>query len=395
MIRRKICVVTGSRAEYGLLYWLLREITEDAALDLQLAVTGMHLSQEFGLTYRHIEGDGFAIDAKVDMQLSGDSAAAISKSMATGLAGFADAFEALQPDVVVVLGDRFEIFAAAQAAMMARIPIAHISGGEITEGGIDDAIRHSLSKMAYFHFVSAEPYRRRVIQLGEDPTRVMNCGDPGLENLRRLTLLSRDELSARLGIELSRPYFLVTYHPETLTGVSHGDVMDSLFSALDLFPGHGVIITKANADEGGRLINERIDRYAASHPARVYASTSLGQVVYSSAMRHCAAVVGNSSSGIVEAPASLKPTVNIGTRQAGRLMADSVICCGHATDEIASALARAVSPEFQSIAARTTSIYGHSETSVFIKDFLKNADLRGVVKRFHDLPGPCTAEISR
>ncbi len=366
----------------------MQEIRDDAALQLQLLVTGMHLSTEFGLTYRQIEADGFAIDARVEMMLAGDSATSIVKSLAVGLLGCGDALDRLKPDVVVVFGDRYEIFAAAQAAMMARIPIAHISGGEITEGGIDDAIRHSLTKLAYFHFVSAEPYRQRVIQMGEAPDRVWNCGDPGVENMHRLVPLSRAELSAALECDLSGPFFLVTYHPETLTGVSNADTVSELFAALDCFPTHRVVITKSNADEGGRLINQQIDRYAAAQPGRVFASVSLGQLNYSSAMRHCAAVVGNSSSGIVEAPALRRPTVNIGDRQTGRLMAASVLCCGHDREAIGAALRQALSPAFQAALPYTQSLYGHGRTSTFIKDQLKHAALTSVVKQFHDRPGP-------
>ena len=388
MTKRKICVVTGSRAEYGLLRWLMTEIRQDATLELQLLATGMHLSPEFGLTYQKIEQDGFVIDAKVEMMLSGDSATAITKSMGVGLIGYADAFHRLKPDVVVVFGDRYEIFAAAQAAMMARIPIAHISGGEITEGGIDDAIRHSLTKMAYFHFVSAEPYRQRVIQMGEDPARVWNCGDPGVENMHRLEPLSRAALSSALAFDLSGPFFLVTYHPETLTGVSNADAMSELFAALDRYPSHRVVITKSNADEGGRMMNQMIDRYAAGQPDRVLVSVSLGQLNYSSAMRHCDAVIGNSSSGLVEAPALRKPTVNIGDRQTGRLMASSVLCCRHGRAAIAAAIDQALSPAFQRRLPQTESLYGHGRTSMFIKDQLKRAELTGVVKKFHDRIGP-------
>ena len=385
--RRKLCVVTGSRAEYGLLYWLLREIQDDPALQLQLLVTGMHLSPEFGLTYQKIEQDGFVIDAKVETLLSGDSATAVSKSMGLGLIGFADAFQRLTTDIVVVLGDRFEILAAAQAAMVARIPVAHISGGEVTEGGIDDAIRHSLTKMSHFHFVSAEPYRRRVIQMGEDPARVMNCGDPGLENIHRLKLLDREELTKALGFDLTGPFVLVTYHPETLTGVSHADAVTSIFAALDRFLQYRVVITKANADVGGRLVNQLIDDFVRLRSGRVYASSSLGQVNYLSAMRHCEAVIGNSSSGIVEAPALHRATVNIGSRQTGRLMAESIVSCGHGCEEIVQAIQRATSKNFQDRLPRTTSLYGLGRTSIFIRDYLKTAALDSVIKHFRDWPG--------
>jgi UDP-N-acetylglucosamine 2-epimerase (non-hydrolysing)/GDP/UDP-N,N'-diacetylbacillosamine 2-epimerase (hydrolysing) len=385
---RRICVVTGSRAEYGLLYWLLREIQDDPALDLQLAVTGTHLSPEFGLTYRLIEEDGFVIDAKVDMLLAGDSPAAIAKSMGLAIIGFADAFERLRPDVVVVLGDRYEIMAAAEAAMVARIPIAHISGGEITEGAIDDSIRHCLTKMAAVHFVSAEPYRQRVIQLGEDPERVINCGDPGVERVMRTKTLERAALASAIGFDVTGPFFLVTYHPETVEAAeSSADVVRNLFQALDQFPDHRVVVTKANADEGGRLINALIDAYAAANPERVHASASLGQLNYTSAMRHCEAVVGNSSSGIVEAPAMGKPTVNIGTRQQGRLMAASVISTGHDVAEILAALRHATSAVFRASLDHNKPLYGSGNTAQIMKDTLKTIPLGTAMKRFHDLPG--------
>ena len=386
MTPRKICVVTGSRAEYGLLFWLMSEIRQDPALQLQLLVTGMHLSPEFGLTFRRIEEDGFAIDAKVEMMLSGDSATSITKSMGVGLMGCADALARLAPDVVVVFGDRYEVFAAAQAAMMARIPLAHISGGEVTEGGIDDAVRHCLTKMSYFHFVSADAYRRRVIQMGESPDRVWNCGDPGVENMQRMTFLTREALSKAIGWDVTAPFFLCTYHPETLTGVSPREVMTELFAALDAFPDYRVLITKSNADEGGRLINQLLDEYGAAQPDRIRVSVSLGQGNYSSAMRHCAAVVGNSSSGLVEAPALCRPTVNIGDRQAGRLMATSVVSCVATQEAITAAIGEVLSQEFQQRLPETQSLYGLGHTAAFIKEQLKMAELTGVVKRFYEGP---------
>lgn len=386
MKRRTICVVTGGRAEYGLLYWLLHEIRDDPDLTLQLAVTGMHLSHEFGSTYRRIEDDGFSIDAKVEMLLSSDSPTGITKSMGLGLIGFADAFDRLRPDVVVVLGDRFEILAAAQAALMARVPIAHISGGEVTEGVLDDAIRHSLTKMSYLHFVSAEPYRRRVIQMGEDPARVINAGDPGVEQLARSEKLDRGALSRALGFDLDAPYFLVTYHPETLASVAANvQAVEQLVAALDAFPDHRVIITKANADEGGRAINDVIDRYAADRPGRVLASVALGQRNYSSAMQHCAAVIGNSSSGIVEAPALRKPTVNVGDRQKGRLMSSSIVGTGHGAADVVRAIRTVLSPEFEAGLPRMVPLYGSGPTASVIKNTLKAMPLEDVRKEFHDL----------
>ena len=385
---RKICIVTGGRAEYGLLYWLMKEIQADPDLQLQVIATGMHLSPEFGLTYQAIEADGFAIDARVEMLLSSDTAVGIAKSMGLGVIGFADALDRLRPDIMVVLGDRFEILAASQAALVANIPIAHISGGEITEGAIDDTIRHAISKLSNFHFVAAESYRKRVIQMGESPERVVNCGDPGLDNFERMKLMSKKELEDSLGFSLSEPTFLVTYHPATLGEIAPEKGMEELIKALDRFPQAKVILTKPNADTGGRVLSRMVDAYAAANPGRVFATTSLGQLRYLSAMRHCDAIVGNSSSGIVEAPAIKKPTVNIGNRQKGRLMAESIINCREDADEIAQAIALALSGEFKGKLAGTESRYGNCNASAQIKRYLKEVSLGATsAKRFYDLPG--------
>ena len=387
MSKRKICVVSGSRAEYGLLYWLMKEIQADSGLELQVVVTGMHLSPEFGLTYRSIEADGFAIDAKVETLLSSDTSVGVAKSVGLGVIGFADAYERLRPDIVIVLGDRFEILAAVQAAFIAGISVGHISGGEVTEGAVDDAIRHCISKMSRYHFVAAETYRNRVIQLGEAPETVFNVGDPGLDNIERLPLLSREQLTQETGFDANRPYFLVTFHPTTLGVDNSLDSLQALCEALEAFPDYGVLITKSNADMGGRELNQMIDLYARENPGYVMAVTSLGQLRYLSAMKHCAAVVGNSSSGIVEAPAMHIPAVNIGTRQHGRLKADSVIDCGGSRSEIAEAIGLAVSAEFKSVADATVSPYGNCNASQNIVKILKQADVtRFFPKRFHDIP---------
>ena len=386
MSKRKICIATGTRAEYGLLYWLMKEIQDDKDLELQIIVTGMHLSPEFGLTYKVIEDDGFVIDAKVEMLLSSDSPVGIAKSIGLGVIGFADALEWLKPDILVLLGDRYEILAAAQAAMVARIPIAHISGGEKTEGVIDEAIRHSITKMSHVHFVAADSYKNRVIQLGEQPERIFNFGDPGLENITRLKLLKRGELEKSLGFTLGEKCFLVTYHPVTLSENDSGEVMSSLFGALDCFPETKIIITKPNSDSGGRLIISMIDDYAAKQRARVFATTSLGQLRYLSALKHCDVVIGNSSSGIVEAPFMKKPTVNIGDRQRGRLKALSIIDCEDNSDSITSAISKALSPEFQQGLSRVNSLYGTGDVSLNIKECLKKINLKGIMmKQFYDL----------
>jgi UDP-hydrolysing UDP-N-acetyl-D-glucosamine 2-epimerase len=383
---RRVCVITGSRAEYGLLYWLLREIGADSRLALQIIATGAHLSPEFGLTYRAIEEDGLHIDRRIEMLLSSDTAIGISKAVGLGVIGFADAFADLNPDIVVVLGDRFEVLAAAEAALFAGIPIAHISGGEVTQGAIDDVIRHCITKMSRYHFVAAEEYRRRAIQLGESPESVFNVGDPGLDNIVRLNLMDRKELSASLDFDLTSPFLLATYHPVT-TGTRDPQLgMRALLAALDAFRTHSVILTKPNADAGARGLTRMLEEYTAAQPHRAKLFTSLGQVRYLSAMRYCAAVVGNSSSGIVEAPAMGKPTVNIGLRQHGRLKASSVIDCSEDTEAITSALHKALSPDFGAYAANTTSLYGNCSASTQITDRLATLDVqRNFAKPFHDL----------
>ncbi len=384
---RKICVVTGSRAEYGLLYWLLKEIQADPDLQLQIVATGMHLSPEFGLTYKVIEADGFTITAKVEMLLSSDTPVGIAKSMGLGTIGLAEALDRLQPDIVVLLGDRYEIFAAAQAAMVARIPIAHIHGGEATEGLIDEAIRHAVTKMSHLHFTAAQPYRKRVIQMGEAPQRVFNVGAIGLDNLSQLDLLSRVELESSLNFCLHPgPVILCTYHPVTLSEDDAGVALQQLFSALDRLPKAKVVFTKGNADTGGRIINQMIDDYAARNSERVAAFVSLGQVRYLSLLREADVVLGNSSSGIVEAPTAHTPTVNIGDRQRGRLKAPSIIDCDDSADSIATAIERALSPEFQMIAAEGKTFFGEGGVSKRIKQVLKEWPMDGILlKHFYEL----------
>lgn len=386
MTKRKICVVTGSRSEYGLLYWLMKEIKEDQDLQLQIIATGMHLSTEFGNTYKLIEEDGFIIDAKVEMLLSSDSSVAITKSLGLATIGFADALERLKPDIVVLLGDRYEILAAAQAAMLARIPIAHISGGEVTEGAIDDAIRHAISKMSHLHFVAAEPYRKRLIQLGENPGQVFNYGDVGLDNINRQKLMSRKQLEKDLNFSFGELSFLVTYHAVTLGKKSPEESIRVLLQALDKFPKAKIIITKSNADAGGRIINQAIDDYALKQPDTVLVSTSLGQLRYLSAMKHFSVVIGNSSSGIVEAPYLKTPTVNVGIRQQGRLKAASIIDCDESAKSIITAINKALSPEFQQSLKNVKSLYGVGDASTRIKQNLKKVKLNGLlVKKFYDL----------
>jgi GDP/UDP-N,N'-diacetylbacillosamine 2-epimerase (hydrolysing) len=385
MSARRICVVTGSRAEYGILYWLLREIEADPRLSLQIVATGSHLSPEFGLTYKAIEADGLRIDRRIEVLLSSDTPIGVSKAMGLGVIGFADALTDLDPAIVVALGDRFEILAAVQAAFFAGIPVAHISGGEVTLGSIDDAMRHCITKMSRYHFVAAEAYRRRVIQLGESPESVFNVGAPGLDNITRLALMDRSDLFTTLNLDPSMPFLLTTYHPVTAGAGDPLSGMHALLQALDAFPTHQVLFTKPNADAGGRALAEMIDGYAANRANRVRTFTSLGQLRYLSAMRHCAAVVGNSSSGVIEAPAMHKPTVNIGLRQNGRLKATSVIDADETSVAITTALRRALSDKFAEFVLHTESLYGNCAASTQIREYLATVDAsRNFSKSFYD-----------
>ena len=324
---KKICVITGSRAEYGLLRPLMQRIDKDAELELSVVATGMHLSPEFGMTCQEIENDGFKIAFKNEMLLSSDSDVGVTKSMGLGMIGFADYFSLQRPDLVVLLGDRFEIYAAATAAMMFKLPIAHLHGGEITEGAYDDAIRHCITKMSSLHFTSTEAYRQRVVQLGEQPERVYNVGALGVENIKNIQTWSREKLEENLGIEIDGQTILVTYHPVTLGESSSKKDFAILLKVLHDHPELKIIFTKANADTDGRIINAMIDEFAEEHRERVVAFQSLGLVRYLSVLKYCGMVVGNSSSGIIEVPSFNIPTINIGDRQKGRVHADSVYDC--------------------------------------------------------------------
>jgi len=384
--KRKIAVVTGSRAEYGLLRWLMREIAADARLRLQTIATGMHLTSEFGLTVNEIIADGFVVDEMVESQLSSDSKVGMVKSLGLGTISMADALRRLAPDIVVLLGDRYEILAAAQAAALMGIPVAHLSGGEVTEGAVDDWVRHSISKASWWHFVGSERYRRRVIQLGEDPARVFNVGDPGLDSFRRLTLLDRAALEDTLGLSLRSPFFLVTYHPATLAEEAPAAAFGKLLAALSAFPQATVIMTKPNADAGARELAAMAEQWAAANASRARCFTSLGQLRYLSAMRLADAVIGNSSSGIVEAPAVKVATVNIGSRQDGRLKASSIIDCVDATPAIVAAIERALSAPFRAATRETVSLYGDCDASGAIKGILAEAALPASLKKtFHDI----------
>lgn len=386
MQKRKICIVTGTRAEYGLLYWLMKEIEEDSDLELQIVATGMHLSPEFGLTYQNIEKDGFELNEKVEMLLSSDTSVGIATSLGIGTIGFARAFDRLKPDLIVLLGDRFEILSAAQAAMVARIPIAHLHGGETTEGVIDEAIRHSITKMSHLHFVSTEVYRNRVIQLGEHPDRVYTVGAIGLDNIRKLELMDRATFEKSIDFTLGEKNLLLTYHPVTLEKDDSRTAINQLFQALDEFPNVKCIITKPNADMEGRLISEMIDEYVATNPERCRAFVSLGQLRYLSAIKHVDAVIGNSSSGILEVPYFRKPTINIGDRQKGRIQAISVINCQTSKESICDAIGLSFSEQFQKKLISMKSPYGEEYVSGKVKDVLKDVKLEPLLRKtFYDL----------
>lgn len=383
---RRICIVTGTRAEYGLLRGVIQGVQQAPGLTLQLLVTGAHLSPEFGLTYREIEADGFAIDARVEMLVSADTATGTAKSMGLGLIGMGDAFERLRPDLVLLLGDRFEVLAAASAALVAGIPVAHLHGGETTEGAFDEAIRHAVTKMSHLHFVAAEDYRRRVIQLGEQPQRVHLVGGLGIDAILRARLLDRSALEASLGFRLAERNLLVTFHPVTLEQQSSEQQMAELLAALDALGDTRVIFTMANADTGSRVLRQMVDAFVAGH-ANAAAFESLGQLRYLSCLKLMDGVVGNSSSGLAEAPSLGVGTVNIGDRQRGRLKADSVIDCPPQRDAILAAIRQLYDPAFQQVVAQTVNPYGQGGASDKIVRMLQTVSLDGIVKKsFHNLP---------
>ena len=385
---KRIGIMTGTRAEYGLLKSLMQEINKDNDLELYLIVSGMHLSPEFGMTYKEIEEDGFEINAKVEMLLSSDSPAGISKSIGLGVIGFADEFQRADLDMLILLGDRYEALAAAVAAMIMRIPISHLHGGELTEGLIDEGIRHSITKMSYLHFTSTEEYRRRVIQLGENPERVFCVGAIGVENIKKINLMTKEELERSIHFEIDENTVIVTYHPVTLENNTVEEQFLNLLEVLDRNPKIRMIFTKANADTNGRIVNELIDKYAAQNSERACAFMSLGQKRYLSALKYCRIVIGNSSSGIIEAPSFGKPIINIGDRQKGRICADSVINCGYTQQEIQQAMETALTEEFENKARNCRNPYEKENTAAniisVIKDYLLNDKIK-LKKGFYDI----------
>lgn len=385
---KKICIVTGTRAEYGLLKPLIRRVKDDVDLTLQLIVTGMHLSPEFGLTYNEIFKDRFEITEKVEMLLSSDTEVGISKSMGLAMISFSEIFERIKPDMLIVLGDRYEIFSAAAVAMIARIPISHLHGGETTEGAVDEAIRHSITKISYLHFVGNEIYRKRVIQLGEDPSRVFNVGAIAIESIKMLNFIDKDKLEEDLGIKFDKKTALLTFHSTTLENNSSEEQFRNILEALNEINDLKIIFTKANSDTNGRIINKMIDEYVMNNPNKCVAFTSLGQLRYLSAMKYCDVVIGNSSSGIIEAPILKKPTVNIGDRQRGRIQAKSIVNCNPIKSEIIKSVKKVLSQEFIKLLYKTEN--SKEDVSVsekiisIIKDYLVN-DKIIIKKKFYDL----------
>jgi GDP/UDP-N,N'-diacetylbacillosamine 2-epimerase (hydrolysing) len=385
MYKKTVCIVTGSRAEYGLLYPVIKKVKEHEALKLQLVVTGMHLAQEFGYTYKEIQKD-FKIDKKIDISLNDDSSFGISNSVSLAMSGFAKSFSELKPDILVVLGDRYEIFAAATAAMFANIPIAHIHGGEITQGALDDVMRHSITKMSHLHFTSTNEYKNRVIQLGEDPSRVFNVGALGIENIKNINLQSKEELQKSIGFELGKKNLLVTFHPVTLDKTSSKEQFEQVIYALDKLEDTNIIFTKANSDAGGKIINKMIDEYVLKNPNRCIAVASLGIVRYLSALQYIDAVVGNSSSGIIEVPSFKIATINIGDRQKGRLQANSVINTSCKSADIKSAIDKGLSLGFRELLVDTRNPYECADTSEKIVNEIVKTDLEDILKkRFWDI----------
>lgn len=383
---RRVAVVTGTRADYGLLRWAMAGVQAHPDLELVVIATGSHLAPEFGNTHTEIIADGFMIDESVPILAGGDSELAVAQATGRATIGIAEALDKLRPDILLVLGDRFEILGAAQAALLLGIPVAHIAGGEVTEGAVDDSIRHAITKMSHLHFTAAEEYRQRVIQLGEHPDRVFLVGAVGLDNLDRLELLDEATLAHELGITLSHPLALCTFHPETLADQSADEALAPLFAALEAHPDLQVVITKANADAGGREINRLLDEYVAAHSDRMSLFASLGQLKYLSLMSIADVVVGNSSSGILEAPSAGVPTVNIGDRQKGRLRAPSVIDVANEADAIGVAIDRALTVSFRETASRRVSPYGTPGAATAIVQTLAAADLASLrTKSFHTL----------
>jgi len=385
MKKHKICIFTGTRAEYGLLKPLMEEIKLQPEFELQIVASCMHLSPEYGLTYQDIEKDGFKIDEKIEMLLSSDTSFGTIKSMGLGMIGYADALNRLKPNLVIILGDRFEALAFAISAYILKIPIAHLYGGEITEGALDEGFRHSITKLSYLHFTSTEQYRKRVIQMGEDPKRVFNVGALGIDNIKKLKLLPKEEIEIKFGMKFSENNFLITYHPETLSNSKTEENFLEILNALERFKDTTLIFTKANADPNGRVINRMIEEFFVKHSENVFIYDSMGTLLYLSVMQYVNAVIGNSSSGIIEAPSFKVATVNIGNRQKGRIKAESVIDCQPLKYEVTRAIEKTLSKSFQQLLKNVKNPYGDGTAASKIVGVLKNIfPIDNVSKKFYD-----------
>lgn len=384
---KKIGIVTATRAEYGLLSPIIKKLNQNPGFDVRVIATGAHLSPEFGLTYREIEKDKIEIDQKIEILMSSDTPVAISKSMGLAMISFAEYFDRSKPDMLIVLGDRYETLAVCCAAMNAQIPIAHLYGGETTEGAIDESIRHAITKMSYLHFTSTEEYRRRVIQLGEAPERVFKVGAMGVENILSMKLLSKEALEASIAFKLDKPYAVITFHPVTLEKNQVEQQFDALLSACDAHPEMQFIFTKANSDAHGRVINQMIDDYACKHENAI-GFESLGMLRYLSALKYAQMVIGNSSSGLIEVPSFHIPTINIGDRQKGRIQGKTVINCAPEKDAILKAMDQADAPDFRQSIQDAVNPYGDGKSSdkiiEVITDFLMN-DRIDLKKQFYDI----------
>ena len=385
-MNKKICVFTGTRAEYGLLKPLIYEIKKVKNFNLQLIVSGSHLSHEFGFTYKEIENDGFKIDKKIEILLSSDTAIGVSKAMGLGLISYAEAINELKPDLMVILGDRFEAFSMASACLISKIPVAHLHGGELTEGAFDDSLRHAITKMSHLHLVSTDEYRNRVIQLGEVPEHVFNVGAIGIDNIKQMKLLSKTEFERSINFKLNKKNIMVTFHPVTLEKQDMEKQVEILLKVIDELKDTGIIFTKPNADTGGRKIIKMIDEYVSKNSDKAVSFFSLGQLKYLSALKYVDAVVGNSSSGIIEAPSFKIGTINIGDRQNGRIRAESVIDCKCGFEPIKKAFIKLYSKEFQRDLKKVKNPYGDGNSAKKIIEIIKKTNFSFMLqKKFHDI----------
>lgn len=384
--KKKFCVFTGSRSEYWLLQPLIDELKKEKTIELQLIISGMHLSPEFGLTYNEIDTKGISKVEKIEILLSSDTPIGISKAMGLGMISYSEALNRLRPDILIGLGDRFELFSIVSSAVVNKIPVAHIHGGEITLGAYDEGFRHSITKMSHLHFCSTEIYRKRIIQLGENPKNVFNVGALGIDNIRRLKLLTKKQLENEISFKLDKPFFVVTFHPVTLERIPSEEQMYELIKALNHFDNYKIIFTKPNADNESRGIIKILDSERQKNPERIAVFESLGSLKYLSALKHCELMIGNSSSGIIEMPYFKKPTVNIGIRQKGRIFAESILNCEPKEKDIVSSINKALSTEFRKKCLKTKSLYGNGYAAKKIKKILLTRNFQDlIIKEFYDI----------